>query len=128
MPTIRINDSDVVSFDSPVAITGTWKKAEGEPSIAHRTVITGEISGLQLRSILEGASSLRVRAQNQVLRKGKDLPTKATWAEFLAKIAERKATVVYVEKKVSDMTKEEAEQHMKDLREKFPEYFQEEAE
>ena len=118
-----IKDTDVVQFENAVVVAGTWKKAEGEPSLTHRTVITGELTGLQLRGILEGSSSLRVQYQNQVLRKGKPALDKGTWAEFLARLSAKVAKVVYVEKTVDQMTPEEATKHMEDLKAKYPEYF-----
>ena len=89
-----IKDADVVQFENAVVVAGTWKKAEGEPSFTHRTVITGELTGLQLRGILEGSSSLRVQYQNQVLRKGKPALDKGTWTEFLARLSAKGAKVV----------------------------------
>jgi hypothetical protein len=86
-----LEDSDTLEFAQPIIVAGSCKDAQ-DKTVLHRTAITGTATGLEWRGIYEAASSLRVRAQNNCIRKGVALPEKATIGLFLGMLGEKSSS------------------------------------
>jgi hypothetical protein len=89
--TIILKDTDVVEFESKVIVAGSCTDSTGRPTL-HRTLIGGEVLASELRAVLESSSSLRVRIQNNCIRKGIEAPEQASWGLFLGMLGEKSST------------------------------------
>jgi len=80
---IKISDDSIVEFEKPVKIMGTFDRN----AISYDFKLTGTLRGVELRGILEHASSIKVR-----IRSIKNNLRDMTFGTLLASLGEKSAT------------------------------------